>query len=178
MGVDNREQINNVELSGTTWFCQRLVKPEINSRAGYLIDDEVKKLINDSGIICIYGMSLGETDKTWWVQIANWIVGSDRRLIIFARRDSSTDTSTHSGMFDREDDVIDHFFDVAGVNGPVRESLRKKIYVIINADLFDIDLVKLTEIKRKEEKIKGEASIANMKSMYEVRRQLAEIKDS
>lgn len=42
------------------------------------------KLINDSQIIYIYGMSLGSTDAMWWDKIYTWLKNSDNhhRLII------------------------------------------------------------------------------------------------
>lgn len=43
-------------------------------------------MIYDSFIICIFGMSIGNTDKMWWEKIIDWLkVNGDNKLIIFVK---------------------------------------------------------------------------------------------
>lgn len=56
-----------------------------NANASYLenTDTKVAKIVEDSHIIYIYGMSIGQTDKLWWDRICKWLnAGNDRHLII------------------------------------------------------------------------------------------------
>lgn len=60
-----------------------LIKQAAN--ASYLenTDAKVVRIIEESNIIYIYGMSLGITDKLWWERICKWLnASSDRHLII------------------------------------------------------------------------------------------------
>ena len=66
LGVDNASQIFNEELIKSGDVIGYLVKPLINTTLGSLVDAKAKKTIINADLICIYGMSLGETDATWW----------------------------------------------------------------------------------------------------------------
>lgn len=146
MGVDNKDQINNKNWAQQRRFCQKLAKPDINSRAGRLIDDKVQKLIIESNIICIYGMSLGETDKTWWKLIGSWLRGNNRMLILYVHHDNdSQGVLTYQQQFVIQEKYIDEFLDVAEINGQERAVLENKIIVVINPDLFNINLVQISK---------------------------------
>ena len=153
IGVDNQDQISNKKWAEQRRFQQRLLKPSINGRAGSLVDDNVKQLIMESSIICIFGMSLGDTDKTWWKLLGNWLKGDDRRLVIFGHNnDYSQIGYTHQRQFALQDALIDRFLDLAEIQETERESIANKIFAIINPNIFNINLVKLTEQKKKEDK--------------------------
>ena len=146
MGVDNQNQILNSTWASQRRFLQKYSKPEVNARAGVLADEAAINLINNSQIICIYGMSLGETDLTWWKHIGNWLRQSRRRLIIFSYySDYSKDELTYPHRFALEENVMDRFFDLAGIQDAEKGSFEDKIIVIINTNLFNINLVQLSE---------------------------------
>ena len=39
-------------------------------------------IITESDIICIYGMSIGQTDKIWWERVCDWLMQSDKHILI------------------------------------------------------------------------------------------------
>ena len=97
-------------------------------------------------------MSLGDTDKTWWKLLGNWLKGDDRRLVIFGHNDDYSQIGyTHPRQFALQDDLIDRFLDLAEIQDAVRDDLSNKIFAIINPNLFNINLVKMTAQKKKEE---------------------------
>ena len=150
MGVDNQDQVLNKKWAEQRRFQQKLIKPVINNRAGSLVDDNVKKLIIESSIICIFGMSLGETDKTWWKLLGNWLKGEDRRLVIFGHNDDYSQVGlTHPRRFAIQDDLIDRFLDLAEIQETERDLIADKIFAVINPRLFNINLVQLTDQKKK-----------------------------
>lgn len=84
LGVDNIDQIANKELAKYESIGNLLVKPQTNQALGTLIDRQGKDTIAKSNIISIYGVSLGETDTTWWKEIGKRIkVDLDVKVLYF-----------------------------------------------------------------------------------------------
>jgi len=176
MGVDNQEQIANKKWAGQRRFRQKLEKPAINARAGSLIDDEVIKLINESNIICVYGMSIGETDKTWWKLIGSWLHGTDRRLVLFGHDSNYSQVRfTHQRQFDTQNALVDKFLDLAEIQGVDRDALENRIIVVINPNLFNVNLVRLSKQKKKVNEIETEAKVKEFTVAYEKHQKLAEL---
>lgn len=179
MGVDNQDQILNKNWAGQRRFRQKLAKPEINSRAGTLVDEGVINLIKESNIICIYGMSLGVTDKTWWKLLGSWLRGSDRRLVLFSHSGNYSHTGfTHQRQFTIQDELTDRFFDLAEIPNADRDNLENKIIAIINPNLFNINLVELTDQKKKVAIIEKEAQAKELSAEYEKHQKISELTGS
>ena len=88
MGVNDESQL---DLSGGVSLTEdlkwELIKPSINSESRHYWDVEAKKVIADSDLIVIYGVSYGETDNLWWAEIREWMRAKQtRRLLAFVRR--------------------------------------------------------------------------------------------
>ena len=48
---------------------------------------DARKVIDESDVVCVYGMSLGESDGIWWEYLLNWLAEkSDRVLLLFLHR--------------------------------------------------------------------------------------------
>lgn len=90
-GVDHEKQIPNTKLCDDQ-VCASIIKPIINSRLKNGQAKMAAKLIRQSNLIVIFGMSMGETDRTWWQIIADWLASNeDNRLIVV---ESSPDKNT------------------------------------------------------------------------------------
>lgn len=135
MGVNDEKQILNKELASDSEIVDEIVKPKINSMMGTDCDQTLKNIICNSTIICVYGMSIGDTDKTWWVQIAKWLAGDKpRRLIILAHE------SDYSPKFpfSRRDIITKYknkFLSAAEVKDA--GTINSQIIVGINHDIFE-----------------------------------------
>ncbi|MDR0916665.1 MAG: bacteriophage abortive infection AbiH family protein [Oscillospiraceae bacterium] len=89
LGVDNAGQIANRRLRRSESTLETLLKPTIideKSRVrGDTAGEDARNTIRRSNIICVYGMSLGETDRTWWREIRGWLEGNPANLLIIFR---------------------------------------------------------------------------------------------
>ncbi len=85
-GVNDESQITNpavFECENGDIYKNLLIKQQAN--ISYLggTDDIAERIIKNSNLIYIYGMSIGKTDKLWWDRICNWLrYNSERHLII------------------------------------------------------------------------------------------------
>lgn len=83
LGVDNVEQIANKSFRDDARVQNYLIKPKTNVRFGTMVDESCKAVIKDARIICIYGMSIGETDKTWWREIGRKLISDKNACVIY-----------------------------------------------------------------------------------------------
>jgi hypothetical protein len=81
-------------------------------------------------------MSLGKTDNFWWNKIGkNLVAHPDKQLILFLQR-TGYQSTLNSNFLDAEQEIEDLFFENAGIAEADRDSLRNRIHVVVNADLF------------------------------------------
>ena len=139
MGVNDESQIANKSIIKEPRLSKLLIKPTANqeSRKGY-IDSCIKK-IKESQIICIYGMSFGKTDAFWWKTILTWLFATElRRLIIFVYRPNYNERNIKD-LVDTTEDIL-QLFSQYGLTRNQLESIRSRIYIVINAPLFNTRL--------------------------------------
>lgn len=83
LGVDNINQIANSSFRNDERIQNYMVKPRTNVELGNLEDRRCRKLINEARIVCIYGMSLGETDLTWWKEIGKRLKSDPNVCVLY-----------------------------------------------------------------------------------------------
>ena len=83
LGVDNANQILNDNFRGDETVQNYLIKPQTNMGLGNMVDARCVEIIRKSRIICIYGMSIGETDTTWWKEIGNRLMKDNNVRVLF-----------------------------------------------------------------------------------------------
>ncbi|MCM1148598.1 MAG: AbiH family protein [Butyricicoccus sp.] len=141
LGVNDESQIANEEFRKSDEKFS-LVKKDIN-KIIYKNEnaEEMHSILDKSDIICIFGMSFGETDKMWWQSIAEWLKQDTAHMLIIFSREMN---SSRVGRTDRgkKEKVLKRFFDNVGISGTTRETTEKQIYVIGTEGIFDFKLVK------------------------------------
>ena len=83
LGVDNANQILNESFRGNETMQNYLIKPQTNTGLGTMVDARCAEIIRKARIICIYGMSIGETDAIWWKEIGNRLMNDNNVRILF-----------------------------------------------------------------------------------------------
>lgn len=85
-GVNDKSQIAKPEIFNCEdgdLYENILIKQQANQGYQENADAKAKKLLDDSQILYIYGMSIGATDKLWWERVCDWLAGSGDRHIIY-----------------------------------------------------------------------------------------------
>lgn len=142
IGVDNISQIANTELAQNKRFQKYVVKPMTNQMHRNLFDSQSLEIIQKSDVICVYGMSLGATDKKWWVHILKWLNSNAAHQFVVFDYDEKYNPKTPYDFFQKEDFYIDLLSEYAeGTNIDV-ESLRDRIHIAIHKNIFAINLRK------------------------------------
>lgn len=140
LGINDSSQIinNNKMNSGIVDY---LVKPQVNNALGNQRNEQVKSIIDGSRYICVFGMSLGITDKIWWEYISEWLRKStDNRLILFMY-DSSGQTPIGSRSARMQDQYRRKYLDISGKKN--NDALKSQIIVLFGMPLFAFDIIRI-----------------------------------
>lgn len=148
LGVNDPSQIHNEDLKKNSLFLNTFLKPMMNLMIGQRKEDAVNKLIEGSHIICIFGMSLGNTDKLWWNKIMNWLSKNDNnRLIVFYKGFEDNLRKRIPGKTIRlSDQLKTNIINQGNLkfdNSASLTKLKSRIMISFNSDIFTFpDLIK------------------------------------
>lgn len=86
-GVNDESQISKLgifDCENGDLYKQSIIKQKTNQGYQERTDAKSAKIVDESQIIYIYGMSIGITDALWWERICRWLSGkSSRHLIVY-----------------------------------------------------------------------------------------------
>lgn len=139
-GVDNSDQIKKKDFQKNEDIRLLIDKEYITQEVFNEEMDACIQKINDSAFICIYGMSIGETDSFWWKKIMKWLqASSEHHLFYFkydpALRDPFNRIAGRIPIAERENRQA--FFRYADISDEtVITQIKKQIHVAFNSDIF------------------------------------------
>ena len=135
--VDNPSQIDNEILRNDRRITDYMIKTNVNKALGERKVEIAKEIIDKSKYICLFGLSIGDTDATWWKYLVEWLNRSDsNRLVLFVRDDSKVQ---HSGSQKiRLRDKNRAFFGNRSycTDAKLYDKIRDKIIIVRNSEIF------------------------------------------
>lgn len=137
LGVNDISQIANQNFRKTSELLNHFIKPQMNIDAGTLRDEWSKNQINSADLICIYGMSLGETDKVWWQLINSRLITSGAVLIIFVVKEEIPSRRDYIAQTYKEK-IIEKLLSYSSLTNEVKAKVKERIFVSINSEMFNI----------------------------------------
>lgn len=178
MGVNDMTQITNETFANDEEIVREIVKPRQNAdvRANY--EKQVIDTINKSNIICVYGMSIGETDKKWWAQIAEWLTKNPKRALVILKHDKKYDKKFPFTQNRFIDPVIDKFLELSDQPNNIQTNIRSQIFVGMNHDVFAMDLRKETLREQIDASIKRVRELENEQYFTSIAEKMREIETS
>ncbi|MFT4644463.1 MAG: hypothetical protein ACI8ZX_000866 [Planctomycetota bacterium] len=135
LGVNDISQIKNESFHNMDEVLDAFVKNNCNIAMQHDIDKICSENIYRANLICIFGSSIGETDKLWWENIGTSLLGNCS-LIIFEKRELIPDRRSYKKKEFRED-IKNSFLNKTSLNEEQKKEVFDKIFVGINTKLFD-----------------------------------------
>ncbi len=148
-GVDNYEQIKaNYNLSRRA--KRAFVKPIFNDEYDRQRVIEAKKLINNASVICVFGMSLGESDLSWRMELVEWLrEDKNNQLFIYQYSLSNKNYRTVSEKIDIEEDEKLNILKEWKINDV--ESIFDQIHIPCGTNIFNIkNAIEIAESQKRE----------------------------
>lgn len=94
LGLDNIEQILNDKLKANPRLTNYIIKSAVNAALGEKKIEKAKEIIDKSKYVCLFGLSIGDTDGMWWSYIIDWLRREkDNRLVLFINKNTTVQLS-------------------------------------------------------------------------------------
>lgn len=140
LGVNDETQIKNSSLLEVTNIKELLVKPRLNEIIGQDKISEAERIIDESGIICLYGVSIGDTDKMWWEYIGRWLKSHPRHLLIIYDYNAKYDALLPYEEYEYKSEQRKRFWEKTGIGNLSegdRKNIEDRILVGVNRNIFN-----------------------------------------
>lgn len=138
LGVNDESQIADPRLNSDEEVLVTTIKTKANLQKGARSTEIAEQLINQSDILCVFGMSFGATDRYWWKQLCGWLTQSAERRLVLFNYDTNVKLSNNVAVNRRQEQaVLKKFKEAASVTEEVWKSIVSKVYVKEKPDLFD-----------------------------------------
>lgn len=137
LGLDNPSQLCNEELAKLRNICYRFVKPTFNDLWGEEHHNKCLRWINSANFICIFGMSIGISDQTWWNAIGKRLLTSDAILLYFYYNGFVLRNNNAPEFQEQIDDIKDGLLPKLGIDDISNEDVRNRIYISCDKTMFN-----------------------------------------
>lgn len=149
MGVDNLKQLDTTTIANTTKLRRTLIKPTVNDELGRNEHTLAMQAIRSSDYMFFYGLSFGDSDRTWWLEIKTLLETRPSLQIVIFTRSSNEDIREiiPEDILDYVNDRKDEFLAKIGIapNSKSYEDVRKRIFVIRNTERLNIGITPAKE---------------------------------
>lgn len=139
MGVNDLTQVKNKTFHNNIDIQETIVKPDCNQAIKHTIDDWSKAQISRAQLICIFGSSIGKSDKLWWELIGERLKDNNFRLIIFSRLTTEISERISQKRQREVRKIISDFLDKTNLTDDDRIFAFNRVYVGLNTQIFKIN---------------------------------------
>lgn len=136
MGVNDLSQIKNEKLANDPSAQAMLIKPETTINRGDLLDERCENIMKNADMYCIFGLSLGETDKKWWDILAARMNSSNAHILYYAF--TQRNIIHNQDLWDIEREYRNMLTDKFANKTHDRDSYMSRIYVLVNSEMFKL----------------------------------------
>lgn len=137
LGVNDVSQIKNTSFQQDENVVGAFVKPIYNKEQKHLIDEDCANLIKRSNLICLFGLSLGETDAMWWELIGWHLTHSECRIILFEIGEDYSGNDIHKRVR-KIKNIRKKFLNKIKVEND-SSNWENRIFIAYNTDIFNLN---------------------------------------
>ena len=137
MGVDNISQIKKPEIfeNVEAEYLDDIIKVNNNRMCEENTDVRAHNMLKGSDFLYIYGMSLGETDATWWSRICEIMKNKKNLLLIIYSYDAPEEELLRRRRVTFDNNVRRTFTKYCDYEPEIKQEIERRI-IIQNQNLF------------------------------------------
>lgn len=136
MGVNDISQIENTEFHTNRDILESIIKVDCNKTHKHTIDDLCFNQISSANLICIFGSSIGDSDKYLWELIGQRLK-NDCQLIIFTKGEEIKQRIGHKkGRVERA--IKNLFLEKTKLSIEEKNKVFDRIFIGINTNMFSL----------------------------------------
>jgi len=127
LGVNDISQIANDKLRYETRIIDRFVKSECNNTYGLRHNEKCIEWINNANLICLFGLSFGETDKKWWEMIGEALKKGTKVILFEHNADKHFNRNQGPDIKEEKEAIKDRFLSKTNIEKDLRDNMALQI---------------------------------------------------
>lgn len=146
LGLDNTEQIVNEKLKSNPKLTNYIIKSAVNTALGEKKIEKAKEIIDKSKYVCLFGLSIGNTDGMWWSYIIEWLKrDKDNRLVLFINKNTNVQLSGQEKIRFRDSNREMMLERSRCEDSETLKTVQDKIIIVPNSKIFNLENIMLEE---------------------------------
>lgn len=140
LGMDNLEQLPKVKYNISRKVERAFIKTQFNAGYDRKRVNAAKNAIESSDIICVYGMSLGDSDLTWRNALFQWL--HDRpgsHLFLYDFECSCMTDMTVDERMDNEEDAKYEILSKLGISDKEIDQYFPQMHIPCGKNIFNVE---------------------------------------
>lgn len=142
LGANSEHQIKREDFSRNIELCNYMIKERINEICGDERYQNAEKIINNSDIVILFGLSYGSTDGRWRDFLKTWAMNNDNRLLVLMNYVESMNKDTITVFDDVKGKEIAAKVFAGIIDTSKKEEYLKKAIVVFNNNVFNFRVLK------------------------------------
>lgn len=137
LGVNDLNQIKNKNFQQEIDIVEAIVKEKCNKAYRHNIDEKFKRMISQAEMICIFGSSIGDTDKIWWEYIGKRLKNGIALLIFTLGEEVISPLASYKNNR-TERKMRKHFLDKTKLSEIEKKKIESNVHIILDSKMFSI----------------------------------------
>lgn len=139
LGVDNIEQLNDIRFELSKKGKRAFIKTEFNKQYDKDRVETAMKIINESDIICTYGFSMGDSDRTWVNALIDWMIADkNHHLVVYQYDTKKYNQYYYNEIMDVEEDKKENLIEKLEISD---KRLEDQIHIPILNVIFNFSVL-------------------------------------
>lgn len=139
LGVNDESQISNESLKSDNDFKDYFIKQNVLKESGNLNIEKAKKIIDNSNYVCLFGLSIGDTDSLWWKYLLEWLQKNlNNRLVIYFKGNGNVSFSAQQILRKRNECRKKFIKQAQCTKDEIIDKVKRRIIIINNSEIFNI----------------------------------------
>lgn len=139
LGVNDESQISNESLKSDNDFKDYFIKQNVLKESGNLNIEKAKKIIDNSNYVCLFGLSIGDTDSLWWKYLLEWLQKNlNNRLVIYFKENGNVSFSAQQILRKRNECRKKFIKQAQCTKDEIIDKVKRRIIIINNSEIFNI----------------------------------------
>lgn len=140
LGVNDISQIANESFRKNSDIVKLMIKREADKQVNRGRIEKALNIIEDSDIVCTFGLSLGDTDLFYWEQLACWLEKRSNRILIIYNKQNDKKSITE--LQEEYKDKIAKFLIDKLQNSRIIVDLKEKKMTVKFAEMEATEIIK------------------------------------
>ncbi len=137
LGVNDISQISNNSFRENEDIKYSLIKPLLNEQTQNHSEKRCEYYINNANLICLFGLSIGDTDKYWWNIIGRNLRRNENcRLLIFWKNDKEISKILIDKIAREKNKIKNLFLSKLDLTEDQKIDIKERIHIAYNVEMF------------------------------------------